>query len=539
MFGVLRDVTVFFACSKTISRIFNVFFSFAFSSSVAAFDLELISTIPYNISLGVALPWTGAGLDLGQESVRRRYASSGLNLTVTFLYRPEDRSCDDANANAMLLLTEYYNRRAANRCVAIISSACGGHALTPYLAREWNVLLFTNSLVTNAAINPQSTPTAIGMAGTYDGFALALFKLFRYFGWFHVTLLQDSSAATEFYWETFKAVPSLAARSEYSNFTIDGFRFNISELQTVKDAVSMAAQRSRIFVILANTAVVIRLLRTAKENGIIVPRDYVFIVFQPLRQAVYGSITLFDNAADKDLDLFDSVIFLTTYGGVKSNGSDALEERILERQRNGYRTILEPGIKPLDLFSIRETYNSVELFAALVNETFAYNHDHSVSATRMCDGRKLLDSTLNRTFQFLSGLVDIHADGSRYADLLLFTFDKQLRTMQVAARYNSSTEKYVWSLNQTGANFTIGQVSDVPACGFAGLDGPCQARNDLMVRLVVPLACLALVLGPIVIFVLYRIKQLTGWDDLWWVLSETGLGASNIIHNAKSEWIRR
>jgi hypothetical protein len=86
-----------------------------------AFDIEIISIIPYNLSLGVALPWTGAALEVAAESVRSQYSTT-LNLSVTLLYRNKDRTCEDTNANAMLLLTDYYYTQAFNRCVAVIAS---------------------------------------------------------------------------------------------------------------------------------------------------------------------------------------------------------------------------------------------------------------------------------------------------------------------------------------------------------------------------------------------------------------------------------
>jgi hypothetical protein len=93
----------------------------AFLGSSHAFDLEMISIIPYNLSLGVALPWTGAALQVAADNVRSRYSAT-LNLSVTLLYRNKDRTCEDANANAMLLLTDYYYTQAFNRCVTVIAS---------------------------------------------------------------------------------------------------------------------------------------------------------------------------------------------------------------------------------------------------------------------------------------------------------------------------------------------------------------------------------------------------------------------------------
>jgi hypothetical protein len=89
------------------------------------------------------------------------------------------------------------------------------------------------------------------------------------------------------------------------------------------------------------------------------------------------------------------------------------------------------SFQPLDLFTIRETYNSMELFAALTNESLSSAHPNA-RPVDICGGRKLKSLTVNRTFDFPSGLVEVHADGSRQADLLLYSFRLGQRTMQVS-----------------------------------------------------------------------------------------------------------
>jgi hypothetical protein len=83
--------------------------------------LEIVSTIPNNISVGIALPWTGAPLHLASEDVRSRF-SADLNVSLTLLYNKDDRTCDDADAHAPFLLADYYNTKALNRCVVVIGA---------------------------------------------------------------------------------------------------------------------------------------------------------------------------------------------------------------------------------------------------------------------------------------------------------------------------------------------------------------------------------------------------------------------------------
>jgi hypothetical protein len=45
----------------------------------------------------------------------------------------------------------------------------------------------------------------------------------------------------------------------------------------------------------------------------------------------------------QDVDLFRSVLYLTSYGLL--NGTDELNNKLIERQKTAYGTILERGIK--------------------------------------------------------------------------------------------------------------------------------------------------------------------------------------------------
>ena len=87
-------------------------------------NLEFISILPQSLPVGGALPWTGAAMDLALESVNRRFGAT-LNLTVTRLYRKEDRTCEDSEAYIPGILAEHYYTRVFGQCVAVMASKCG------------------------------------------------------------------------------------------------------------------------------------------------------------------------------------------------------------------------------------------------------------------------------------------------------------------------------------------------------------------------------------------------------------------------------
>ena len=198
---------------------------------------------------------------------------------------------------------------------------------------------------------------------------------------------------------------------------------------------------------------------------------------------------------------------MNIFGGSGGSASKHLDDRLIKREKLEYGTVLQDGNKvvywwmnntpilmnqiwkkvssvyknasfpqPLDLYSIRETYNSVELFAALVNESRSRN-EGSNGPQSICNGRKLMSLMTNQSFRFLSGSVNVRSDGSRYADLLLYTFNQTDRKMHRTAWYDSSADQYVWNTRRD-ENFWLARVPDVPECGYTGLEAPCQQSGN-------------------------------------------------------------
>ena len=83
-------------------------------------QVEVLSTIPNNLPIGVALPVVGAAVEVAVDDVNAQYAGH-LNVSVAFLYDKDDRICDDTEAHAPIVLAEYYYKRnVSSRCSAIL-----------------------------------------------------------------------------------------------------------------------------------------------------------------------------------------------------------------------------------------------------------------------------------------------------------------------------------------------------------------------------------------------------------------------------------
>ena len=83
-------------------------------------QVEVLSTIPNNLPIGVALPVVRAAVEVAVDDVNAQSVGL-LNVSVTFLYNDADRICDDTEAHAPIVLAEYYYKRnVSSRCSAIL-----------------------------------------------------------------------------------------------------------------------------------------------------------------------------------------------------------------------------------------------------------------------------------------------------------------------------------------------------------------------------------------------------------------------------------
>ena len=133
-------------------------------------------------------------------------------------------------------------------------------------------------------------------------------------------------------------------------------------------------------------------------------------------------------------------------------------------------------LQPLDLFTIRAAYDSVQLFATLVNNSVSLNVDKdNLAPEGICNGRTLMSLMANHSFDFPSGPLAFRSDGSRGADLLLHTFNQSSRKMQKTAWYDSVEDKYHWILDRN--DLWVAGVLDVPACGYSEAGGVCRSSG--------------------------------------------------------------
>ncbi|GAU87657.1 hypothetical protein RvY_00472 [Ramazzottius varieornatus] len=229
--------------------------------------------------------------------------------------------------------------------------------------------------------------------------------------------------------------------------------------------------------------------------------------------------------------MYHTVIVITTK--IADGQYHLLGQKLAEQSMKLYNATYENGTSPLDLYTTRETLNSVEIFAAMVNETLLdlRNMGRTGSA---CSGRRLRQSIRNRTFDLTLGPTYIDESGSRPAELRIFTFDLSTQKMQLSASYDPTSHSYIWldksSLGKV--NQSTAWPPDVPRCGFSGFEGPCtpaqQSWRTYSVTVAVSAAILTMIVLTVGGFVTFR-RQVRAGLSMWWLITLQSIPCSTLI----------
>lgn len=82
-------------------------------------------------------------------------------------------------------------------------------------------------------------------------------------------------------------------------------------------------------------------------------------------------------------------------------------------------------MQPMDLYSVRAAYDSVELFTYALNETLM------TQPTFSCDGIKFTKLLKNRLLSLTTGAAKIADDGVKELDFDIYGFDERTNQMKV------------------------------------------------------------------------------------------------------------
>ena len=95
-------------------------------------NIEIITSLPYNLGIAPDIRITGAAYELAAENVMRSYCDASMtvspvNVRLRYLFNATNsndiRTCDDiANRSAQMLSEYYYKLTVPDTCYAVVSS---------------------------------------------------------------------------------------------------------------------------------------------------------------------------------------------------------------------------------------------------------------------------------------------------------------------------------------------------------------------------------------------------------------------------------
>ncbi|OWA50180.1 hypothetical protein BV898_14705 [Hypsibius exemplaris] len=476
--------------------------------------IQLITTIPYNFTVDVRT--TQAAFAVAADNVSGLYGQH-LNLTVTHLYNASHRNCDDVASQSVQMLSDYvYRGQDSTNCYAVVSVACGDQVGIASIARELDWLLFANALSKNNFLDPATgSPTSIALMGTYISFASVILQVLASFSWLHVTIILETKAVSPFYKELALQLME-SSRQSSKAFRLESYSLDAATDQTFVSALRFAQKRSRVLLLVTTGKTAARILKLAARDGF-TNGEYVFVNIQPSQQVDYGTIDDFrTDLNDTSLIAFRSLIFIA----YRPAGEELVElnRAVVQRSQALDNTTYKTRDLPLDLPPVRSSYDSVALFAKLVNESQSSDQDFR------CSGLAMAKRLLNQSVHLATGDTFISSERSRNLDLNIFAFNTTIKGLQVVGTFIWGKGNLQWSRSRSISWPTLDGLPplDVPLCGFSGTEGSCASSGPSSVAITVLSVTISVcfLCGWALVTRWYVIKL----KDLtlnWWIMEST------------------
>ncbi|OQV12906.1 hypothetical protein BV898_12828 [Hypsibius exemplaris] len=240
--------------------------------------------------------------------------------------------------------------------------------------------------------------------------------------------------------------------------------------------------------------------------------EYVFIHVQPLQGASYGWVAQFSDPPLASLSAFRSFLFIAYRPGGNDlqEMNSALAERSLELYNNA---IYNNETRPLDNFSVKSSYDIVEFFAAVVNE--------SEKSSGFWDGRKLAQRMSNRTFNLSTGRAFVNAGRARNLDVNIFGFNTATMSLQLVGTYQYPKPRALrleWTGSIDWPTSDRKPPPDVPVCGFSGADGPCNVQGGTSTTTTVLVVVICVLITSVGLLAGWHRRNFNQVVHNWWQL---------------------
>ncbi|OQV25008.1 hypothetical protein BV898_01216 [Hypsibius exemplaris] len=490
-------------------------------------NLEIITSLPYNIGLAVDVQRTAGAFDLAAEGVVRTsyHRQIPMNISIKHLFNADNshlvQSCRDVEALSSQMLAEYYIKHGrSDTCYAVVSSVCSDSIGIASFVKGFDLPLFSNGITKRDFVDANlGSPAAVSICGVFSSYSQVVIEILRAYAWYRVTVIIDMSAVSNFYRDLATVLLEDASKARNQHpFEMELYR--LTDATAIVDALKFAKSRSRVLVLVAAGLITVQILGAADSLGLSETGEYAFINIQPLLGVEFSNVSHFLPLISNTNSTALRSLIVVSYG-LSANNMRGLNARIADRVKTVSNLTWPYGSQPLDSFSIQTSYDVVEVFAAAIQE-ISRNGSGPSGEDQHCSGLKVVEYLRNRTFHLTAGEAFIDPERIRNLDLQIYAYNTSTSDIQVIGKFNWRSTQLVWDGSYVVEWPTTGGLppKNIPPCGFSDDQGMCAVKGQRLTPITQAVAA-AVVVSATVIFALILWRALEGHKinrSGWWKL---------------------
>ncbi|XP_063236089.1 atrial natriuretic peptide receptor 1-like [Bacillus rossius redtenbacheri] len=377
--------------------------------------------------------------------------------------RVDHRDSNCSSTYGPLAAFEFYNNKSAN---AFLGPVCE-YVIAPVAryAGVWGIPVLTAGALADAFIHKRTYyPTLTRMMGSYRLVGEALRRMLYEFGWRAVGMLyhnhspSSSKGNSMCHFMLAAVYKALGESAQYRSFDEE----TASKREYVQ-LLEFIAERARIVVMCANPRTVREILLAADELNMVSSGEYVFFNIELFSSTNEDSLMPWHAGDDSDANnerakrAYQALLTVTAPTPDTSAYRDFSREveRLASRRYN--YTLQERSVSTF----VTAFYDAVLLYAVALNETLAAGGSER-------DGAAITRRMWNRTFEGITGVVNIDANGDRIGDYALLDMDPETNKFHTVANYIGLT-KTLQPVEGVAIHWAGGRTEpplDTPQCGF-------------------------------------------------------------------------
>ncbi|CAH0678051.1 unnamed protein product [Spodoptera exigua] len=456
------------------------------------------------VKLGILLPADenqvfslGKVLPIIEMAIPAVTGSDGPLPGWTILVDYRDTRC--SSVEGPLAAFEFYVHQAAD---AFIGPGCE-YVIAPVAryAGPWGIPVLTAGAQAEAfGYKEPSYSTLTRMMGSYTQAAVAIRKVFEEFKWRRLSMFYHnydpaSGKGNSPCFMTLSAVVTVLKKNNKGDNIATTIPFDENNITTtkIKELLQKLSKHSRIVVVCANPSTVREIMLAADDLNMVSSGEYVFFnieLFSNLASAsskepwkVEGDT---DERNEKARRAYSAVLTVTSPAPEKKEYLEFSDQvKVLAATKYNYTF----GKGEVVSTFVAAFYDAVLLYALALNDTLRDVED----PRGPLDGAAVIRKMWNRTFQGITGEVDINSNGDRVASYSLLDMNPNTSQFQVVATYVAadSTLQFIKDRPIHWAGGRTTPPPDTPVCGF---DGSLCPDNSLPVY-----AILSIILSSVVV----------------------------------------